>query len=118
MTSKFYLLRNKSRHHKADEYYYLARNDRERDFLFTREQMEDALNRAKRNREDIPKVITINTEQVVEERGELIDESGRLSAALLLSEGKFRRMRTACIFSVCLAAVAGLAIGFYFGAGV
>lgn len=77
--------------------------------------MEDALNRAKRNREDIPKVITINTERVVEERGELIDESSRLSAALILAEGNFQRMKTTCVFLVCLAVIVGLTVGLYFG---
>lgn len=64
--SRFLKVENKDRYKTANENYYLIKAETG-DFLFTESDLEKAISRASRNREDIPN-ITTTTQQGLEDK--------------------------------------------------
>lgn len=64
--SRFLKVENKDRYKTANENYYLIKAETG-DFLFTESDLEKAISRASRNREDIPN-ITTTTQQELEDK--------------------------------------------------
>lgn len=81
--TRFYKVENKQRHHNAVEWYFLSKTVDGKNYLFTKAALDEAETRAEKNPEDIPgDLISINPEEVLNEKEWLLSEKSKLENAL------------------------------------
>lgn len=81
--TRFYRVENKNRHHNAVEWYFLSQTVDGQNYLFTKAALDEAQTRSEKNPEDIPgDLISVNPEEVYNEKEWLISEKSKLEDSL------------------------------------
>ena len=109
--TRLYKVENKNRHHNAEEFYYYVKDVNGSDYLFTSKSLDEANERALKNKEDIPTgLILANPEQVLMDRDNFLQNVVDLGIAL----DNAKHLNKIWLYTVLFAIPVCFGIGFLF----